>query len=292
MPSATAAACWPGWSGAGGAGGGCTCGTGGPIGGRPTSAGTLRSGLQVAAVSGGGHGGRGRGLVGRAGPRWRCSSRRPWRRALGDAAEVEQQRRDGLRHWEQRLERARYEAGPGCPPVSGLCEARRTGWWPGPWSGSWEEALAGGPTAGGGLRPLRPVAATARGRGRARAQITSAGRGSAGSCGGPRRRWRPADRRQIVRLLVDRVVLTVDPGDDRVAVRVEWAGEAVRERTRSIGLCRDIGISNHGLVRSRRAPAGGAARLQGRGRRRSRRSSIGEGFRPPKRASGLQRPGW
>ena len=41
----------------------------------------------------------------------------------------------------------------------------------------------------------------------------------------------PADRRQIVRLLIDRVVLTVDPGDDRVAVRVEWAGGAVRERT-------------------------------------------------------------
>ena len=30
--------------------------------------------------------------------------------SLGAAAEVEQRRRDGLRHWEQRLERARYEA--------------------------------------------------------------------------------------------------------------------------------------------------------------------------------------
>src|SRR5512135_2546625 len=41
----------------------------------------------------------------------------------------------------------------------------------------------------------------------------------------------PADRRQVVRLLIDRVVLKVHPGDDRVAVRVECAGGAVRERT-------------------------------------------------------------
>ncbi|MFM8275281.1 MAG: recombinase family protein, partial [Gemmata sp.] len=41
----------------------------------------------------------------------------------------------------------------------------------------------------------------------------------------------PADRRQVVRLLIDRVVLTVDPTDDRIAVRVEWAGGAVREQT-------------------------------------------------------------
>src|SRR5205823_9377076 len=39
-----------------------------------------------------------------------------------------------------------------------------------------------------------------------------------------------ADRREVVRLLIDRVVLLVDPTDDRVAVRVEWAGGAVREQ--------------------------------------------------------------
>src|SRR4051794_22283327 len=40
-----------------------------------------------------------------------------------------------------------------------------------------------------------------------------------------------ADRRQVVRLLIDRVVLNVAPGDDRVTLRVEWAGGSVRERT-------------------------------------------------------------
>lgn len=40
-----------------------------------------------------------------------------------------------------------------------------------------------------------------------------------------------ADRRQIVRLLVERVVLTVEPNGDRVGVRVEWSGGAVREQT-------------------------------------------------------------
>ncbi len=56
-----------GGPGAGGAGGGCTCGTGGPIGGRPTSAVPLRSDYGLPLCPGG-HGGRGRGLVGRAGP--------------------------------------------------------------------------------------------------------------------------------------------------------------------------------------------------------------------------------
>ncbi len=40
-----------------------------------------------------------------------------------------------------------------------------------------------------------------------------------------------ADRRQIVRLLIDRVVLTVDSGGDHVGARIEWAGGAVRERS-------------------------------------------------------------
>ncbi len=66
---------------------------------------------------------------------WRCSSRRPWRRASA-AAEVEQRRRDGLRHWEQRLERARrYEADRAARQYQ-ACESRRQpAGGPGPWSG-------------------------------------------------------------------------------------------------------------------------------------------------------------
>lgn len=39
-----------------------------------------------------------------------------------------------------------------------------------------------------------------------------------------------ADRRQIARLLIDRVVLTLDPGGEHIHVRIEWAGGAVCER--------------------------------------------------------------
>ncbi|OWK40838.1 hypothetical protein FRUB_04730 [Fimbriiglobus ruber] len=40
-----------------------------------------------------------------------------------------------------------------------------------------------------------------------------------------------ADRRQIVRRRIARVVLAVEPGGDRVEVRIAWAGGAVREQT-------------------------------------------------------------
>ena len=69
-----------------------------------------------------------------------------------------------------------------------------------------------------------------------------------------------ADRRQVVRLLIDRVVLTVAPGDDRVTVRVEWAGGAVRERT----IRRDVQGYKHQQDWPRSVgPAGGAARPRG-----------------------------
>lgn len=39
----------------------------------------------------------------------------------------------------------------------------------------------------------------------------------------------PADRSQVARLLLDKVVVTVDPGSERVQVRLEWAGGLIRE---------------------------------------------------------------
>ncbi len=239
-----------------------------------------------------GHGGRGRGLVGRAGPR-RCLqpaaleasfSRGGGGRAGGGGTACG----TGSSGWSGRRE---GRGGLGLP-ASIRRVSRRTGWWPGRWSaagrrrcrrsGRWRRTS----TASSGRSHGSPLAAAGL-----RAH-PSAGRGSAGRCGGPPDDGKPADRRQVVRLLVDRVVLTVlDPGDDRVAVRVEWAGGAVvRERTDPIGLCRDIGISNHGPPsrpgwRKLRTSAG-------RRRRRSRRrSSIG---RDSGRRSGRpgSRPGW
>src|SRR5439155_615730 len=50
-----------------------------------------------------------------------------------------------------------------------------------------------------------------------------------------------ADRRQIARLLIDRVVLTVAAGDDRVAGRVGAAGEGPGARTPGRGPGRPAG---------------------------------------------------
>jgi hypothetical protein len=93
----------------------------------------------------------------------------------------------------------------------------------------------------------------------------------------------PADRRQVVRLLVERVVLTVEPDDDRVAVRVEWAGGVVRERV----IHRAVrGYKNQQLwaCLSERLAA-----LHGRGETPEAIAAAldREGFRPPKRASGF-----
>lgn len=92
-----------------------------------------------------------------------------------------------------------------------------------------------------------------------------------------------ADRRPIARLLLERVVLTVDSDDDRVAVRVEWAGGAVAEQT----IRRPVrGYKNQKnwprlsaqlttLHRGGKTPEQIAGTLDQ------------EGFRPPKRSSGF-----
>ena len=176
--SATAAACWPGWSGAGGAGGGCTCGTGGPIGGRPTSASTLRSdyGLPLCQA-----------VTAAEVEAWLAEQvlevlqPAALEASLGTAAEVEQRRRDGLRHWEQRLEQARYEADraarqyQACEPENRLV-ARTV-------ERRWEEAVQAVQRLEADFDRFvrsqpRLVAQPAR-------TNTSAGRGSAGTVAGP-----------------------------------------------------------------------------------------------------------
>jgi hypothetical protein len=198
--------------------------------------------------------------------------------SLGAAAEVEQRRRDGLRHWEQRLERARYEADraarqyQACEPENRLV-ARTL-------ERRWEEALQAVQRLEADFD--RFVRSQPRLLGAAERERIRRLAGEVPAL------WRaptttPADRRQVVRLLVDRVVLTVDPGDDRVAVRVEWAGGAARERT----IRRDVqGYRNQ---RSWPALAARLAELHGRGEAPKAIAAIldREGFRPPKRASGF-----
>lgn len=145
--------------------------------------------------------------------------------SLTAAAAVEGQRRQLTRHWEQRVERAKYEADRAarqfhaCEPENRLV-ARAL-------EQRWDESLRDVARLEAEFERFnrtqpRLLGEADRDRVRRLAEQVPAV-------------WHaptttPADRRQIVRLLIDRVVLTVDPNDDRVGVRVEWAGGAVREQ--------------------------------------------------------------
>ena len=195
--------------------------------------------------------------------------------SLTAAAEVEGQRRQLTAHREQRVERARYEADRAarqyhaCEPENRLV-ARTL-------ERRWDEAL----------QEVHRLEAEFDRFTRTCPRILSDTdreqiRRLAGEV--PALWHAPtttsADRRQIARLLLERVVLTVDPDDDQVAVRVEWAGGAVREHA----ICRAVRGYQYQrdwprlsarlatLHRCRRTPAEIAAVLDQ------------EGFRPPKRA--------
>jgi hypothetical protein len=195
--------------------------------------------------------------------------------SLAAAAEVEQQRRQMTGQWEHRLERARFEAQRAarqyhaCEPENRLV-ARTL-------ERQWDEKLREQERLEAEFARFtrtqpRPLDASDRGQIRRLAEEVPA-------------LWHAPmttseDRRQIARLLVDRIVLTVDPGDDKVAVRVEWAGGAVRERAlhravRSYEGQRDwprLSARLGDLHRSGLTPAAIAAALNG------------EGFVAPKRA--------
>ncbi|MBV8383703.1 MAG: recombinase family protein [Planctomycetaceae bacterium] len=196
--------------------------------------------------------------------------------SLDAAAEVEQRRRQVIRHWEPRIERARYAADraarqyQACEPENRLV-ARTL-------ERRWEETLQAVHQLEAEFDRFtrtepRPLGAVEREQIRRLAgEVPALWRASTTT---------PADRRQVVRLLVDRVELAADPGDDRVAVRVEWAGGAVRERT--------IHRAVQGY-KNQQSWAGLLARLatlHGRGETPKAIAATldRDGFRPPKRAS-------
>jgi DNA invertase Pin-like site-specific DNA recombinase len=143
---------------------------------------------------------------------------------LTAAAEVEERRQQLTHHWQQRLERARYEADRAarqyhaCEPENRLV-ARTL-------ERHWDEALQEVQRLGADYDRFtrsqpRLLDDADRALIRRLAEEVPA-------------LWHAptttaTDRRQIARLLIDRVVVTVDPGDDRATVRVEWAGGATQE---------------------------------------------------------------
>jgi DNA invertase Pin-like site-specific DNA recombinase len=196
--------------------------------------------------------------------------------SLMAAVEVEAQRRQLTQHWLQRLERACYEADRAarqyhaCEPENRLV-ARSL-------ERRWEEALAE-------VRRLeieyerfthsqpRLLEESDRAQIRRLAEEVPA-------------LWQAptttaADRRQIARLLIDRVVVTVATTDDRIAVRIEWAGgllqeQQLRRAVRSYQSQSDwprLSARLAALHRDGQTPDVIAAVLDR------------EGFRPPKRAA-------
>lgn len=196
--------------------------------------------------------------------------------SLAAAAEVEAQRHQLGRHWEQRLERARYEAERAarqyraCEPENRLV-ARTL-------EQQWEERLQDVQRLEAEFERFeraqpRPLGAAEQARIRQLAEEVPA-------------LWQsptttPADRRQLARLLLERVVLRVEAGEDRAAVRLEWAGGAVREAT--------VQRAVNGYRQQRDWPRL-LARLTALHQRGRSPATIATalnrgGFRPPKRAA-------
>ncbi len=196
--------------------------------------------------------------------------------SLDAASRVDEQRRQVIGDWERRIERARYEADrtgrqyQACEPENrlvGRTLERR-----------WDEALQAVREAEEDFDRFlraqpRVLGETDRERIRRLAAEVPA-------------LWHApttthADRRQIARLLIDRVVLTVVPSNDHVQATIEWAGGAVRERM----LPREV--NRYKDKRERRSLSDRLAALLGAGETpRAIAAILGrEGFRPPKRAT-------
>ncbi len=196
--------------------------------------------------------------------------------SLMAAVEVETQRRQLTQHWLQRRERARYEADRAarqyhaCEPENRLV-ARSL-------ERRWEEALAE-------VQRLEiEYERFTRSQPRLleesdRAQIRRLAEEVPALWQAPT--TTAADRRQIARLLIDRVVVTVAAADDRIAVRIEWAGgllqeQPLRRAVRSYQSQSDwprLSARLAALHRDGQTPDAIAAVLDR------------EGFRPPKRAT-------
>jgi DNA invertase Pin-like site-specific DNA recombinase len=196
--------------------------------------------------------------------------------SLDAASQVDEQRRQVTRDWERRIERARYEADRAarqyhaCEPENrlvGRTLERR-----------WDQALQAVQRVEEEFDRFlrtqpRPLGEADRERIRRLAvEVPTLWHAPTTT---------PADRRRIVRLLIDQVVLTVDPGNDHIRVRMEWAGGAVRVRT----VYRAVqGYKNQQQWAELSARL---AALHGRGETPKAIAAILDrgGFRPPKRAT-------
>jgi hypothetical protein len=198
--------------------------------------------------------------------------------SLTAAADVERRRQQQTRHWEQRLERARYEADRAarqyraCEPENRLV-ARTL-------ERSWDEALQKVQRLESEFERFTQTCPRLLGEAD-REQIRRLAQEVPAVWHAPS--TTAADRRQVARLLLERVVLSVDADADQVNVRVDWAGGAVRERT--------VRRAVRGYKDQKDWPRL-AARLEALHRDGLAADEIAkalqdEGFRPPKRSCGF-----
>jgi DNA invertase Pin-like site-specific DNA recombinase len=139
--------------------------------------------------------------------------------SLTAAADIERERADLLRHWQQRRERARYEAERAarqyhaCEPENRLV-ARAL-------ERQWEESL---------WQQRQLEEDFERWQRSAPAQLSAADRAAIRALAADLPAvWQaatttPADRQQLIRLLLERVDLTVDKASERVEVKLTWVG--------------------------------------------------------------------
>jgi DNA invertase Pin-like site-specific DNA recombinase len=200
--------------------------------------------------------------------------------SLAAVAEVERERRDLSRHWRLRLERAGYESDraarqyQACEPENRLVARELERRWEQSLEargrleddfGRWQRTAPGrlGPGGEGAIRALSHDLPAVW-----QAATTS-----------------PADRQRIARLLIERVVVSVDKGSERVDVAIHWAGGLAESHTLSRPVKRYSLQSDYPRL-IERLRAWSAERLSAA--EMARRLNA-EGFRPPKRAERFSR---
>lgn len=199
--------------------------------------------------------------------------------SLSAASAVEEQRRQSVRQWQQRIERAKYDAERAarqyhaCEPENRLV-ARTL-------EQRWDELLREVTRLEAEFDRFartqpRPLGDADRDRVRQLAEQVPTLWHAATTT--------PADRRQIVRLLIETVTVTVFPAGKQVAVRIAWHGGAVQSRT-----------VRRAVLAYRQLPDWPrlSAELASLHARKKTPAEIAEalnraGFRPPKRARNFQ----
>jgi DNA invertase Pin-like site-specific DNA recombinase len=196
--------------------------------------------------------------------------------SLAAVAEVERERAALARQWPLRRERARYEAEraarqyQACEPENRLVarELERR----------WEEALA---------RQRQREVEHERWQRSAPARLTAEDEQAIRSLAADLPAvWEaetttPADRQRIVRLLLERVTVTVDKSSERVDVQIHWVGGLVRSHVITRSVTRYDRLSDYPRLLERLRSLAGA---------RLRAAEIAErlndeGFRPPRQGN-------